>query len=110
MPASRPDTSPFADVEASIGVGVSPHRRSLTKLKHRFRQSGYGDLQGIRVQMRGRFVHLMGEVPSFHMKQVAQEMVRHDLPGHRVVNELSVGDTRPSPRRRDDFRVVRQPR
>jgi hypothetical protein len=49
-----------------------------------------GRLAGLRIEHRGRTLFLSGRLPTFYLKQLVQEAVRH-LPGvTRVRNEIDV--------------------
>jgi hypothetical protein len=49
-----------------------------------------GRLAGLRIEHRGRTLFLSGRLPTFYLKQLVQEAVRH-LPGvGRVRNEIDV--------------------
>ena len=49
-----------------------------------------GRLSGLRIEHRGRTLFLSGRLPTFYLKQLVQEAVRH-LPGvQRVRNEIDV--------------------
>jgi hypothetical protein len=49
-----------------------------------------GRLTGLRIAHRGRTLHLSGCLPTFYLKQLVQESVRH-LPGVQIIrNEIDV--------------------
>jgi hypothetical protein len=49
-----------------------------------------GRLAGVRIENRGKTLFLSGRLPSFYLKQLVQEAVRH-LPGvQHVRNEIDV--------------------
>lgn len=49
-----------------------------------------GRLSGLRIEQRGRTLFLSGRLPTFYLKQLVQEAVRH-LPGvQHVRNEIDV--------------------
>jgi len=55
--------------------------------------TGYGALRGIEVSVRARLVTLVGRVPSFYLKQIAQERALA-VPGtHQIHNGLEVVQT-----------------
>jgi osmotically-inducible protein OsmY len=49
-----------------------------------------GRAEVIDISQRGKTLHLSGQLPTFYLKQLVQEIVRH-LPGvHSVRNEIHV--------------------
>jgi hypothetical protein len=49
-----------------------------------------GRLRGLRIEHRGKTLFLSGRLPTFYLKQLVQEAVRH-LPGvQHVRNEIDV--------------------
>jgi len=69
------------------------------RVERALRATGYGALRAIHVFVQARIVRLIGEVPNFYLKQVAQTTVLA-VPGtHGIQNGLEV--VRPiDPRRR----------
>jgi hypothetical protein len=60
-------------------------RQSLERHPH-FR----GRMSALRIEQRGRTLCLTGRLPTFYLKQLVQETIRH-IPGvHGVLNEISV--------------------
>ena len=53
----------------------------------RFRRSGHPFLWSIRCKVRDGVAELTGTIPTFHLKQMAQELAFH-TPGVRQVNNL----------------------
>lgn len=54
------------------------------------RATGYGPLRHIEVSVSEQVIHLRGQVPSYHLKQMAQEIALA-VPGpHHVRNALAV--------------------
>jgi osmotically-inducible protein OsmY len=68
----------------SVGQGVRTIRLSV---EHRLQRSGYAALNKVCCEFHGEsgILHLRGSVPSYYLKQVAQELVV-DLDGVRFVN------------------------
>lgn len=61
----------------------------------RLRRSGYPFLWGIWCEFSQGLLRLSGTVPTFHLKQLAQELAAH-TPGVRVVqNDMQVTGQRP---------------
>jgi hypothetical protein len=54
------------------------------------RQSTYPDVRRLRVQVSEDTVILSGIVPSFFLKQIAQESLRSCLGGRRLINKVVV--------------------
>jgi osmotically-inducible protein OsmY len=53
--------------------------------------TGYGPLRSIEVAVHARVVILVGQVPSYYLKQVAQTTVLAVPGAHQVRNDLDVG-------------------
>jgi len=56
----------------------------------RFRRSGYPYLRGITIRCSDGAVELSGTVPTFHLKQMAQELAARTLGICHVINDLQV--------------------
>jgi osmotically-inducible protein OsmY len=56
----------------------------------RLRRSSYPFLRGIKCEVRDGVTVLSGEVPTFHLKQLAQELAAHTKGVHQVENRLHV--------------------
>jgi hypothetical protein len=52
--------------------------------------SPFQEIRGLRVEIEDESVLLRGKVPSFYMKQVAQETLRNATRGIQLVNEVRV--------------------
>jgi osmotically-inducible protein OsmY len=64
------------------------------RVERALRATGYAPLRGVEVSANGRLVTLLGWVPSYYLKQVAQEAARA-VPGVRELrNDLSVAQPR----------------
>ncbi len=94
---------PVAD--PSPAIMVHPADRTATALQgddwlvERIRRelcrTGHGDLYCIAVMANRQWVELDGHVPTFYLKQVAQEVVRRIAPAHQIHNQLRVGAAPP---------------
>ena len=84
----------FADLKGDGKVGTKaavPNGRQLTEqMIHALRNSGYPSLHDISVIRREGIVVLRGNVPSYHMKQLAQTVVRKVTETDEIRNELEV--------------------
>ena len=76
-------TSRFGDVYA-------PGEDSASAVSARLRRSGYPYLGGVKCETDGGVTVLRGTVPSFHLKQLAQELAIHTPGVHKVENRLHV--------------------
>ena len=52
--------------------------------------TGYGSLRGVVVSVHARMVILAGQVPSYHLKQIAQTAALAVPGAHQVRNDLHV--------------------
>lgn len=79
-----PDSSNWKD--------PTPDRPGTTtgELQRRLRTSTYIALRDVRCFRDGGVVVLCGRVPTFFLKQLAQEIVRHTDGDCRIINELEV--------------------
>jgi osmotically-inducible protein OsmY len=59
-------------------------------VRARLRRSGYPVLLGIHCEMREGVLVLVGTVPTFHLKQIAQELAAHTRGVWKVENRLLV--------------------
>ncbi len=64
--------------------------RLAQRVAHALRGTGYGPLRGVEVTVHERVVTLGGRVPSFHLKQVAQEAALAVPGAHQIHNDLEV--------------------
>ena len=79
--------------------------RLADRVGHALRPTGYGALRAIQVSLDARIVHIMGRVPSYNLKQIAQETALA-IPGtHQIHNGL---DVMPSNRRRQEVCRMQQ--
>ena len=71
--------------------GHRTHVDSLDKvIQQRLCSSPYRHLQLIRCHCQGGVVLLTGVLPSFFMKQMAQESIRHVAGGWKIDNQVEV--------------------
>lgn len=60
------------------------------RIERALRATGYGALRGVDVLVSARIVRLMGRVPSYYLKQIAQATAQA-VPGtHQIHNNLDV--------------------
>lgn len=59
-------------------------------LQEQLRRSAQADLRQVRVAARDGIVRLLGRVPSFHAKQIAQITIREHFGAWRVENAIEV--------------------
>lgn len=84
----RGGTSLASQCDSPLSAPVRDIRAEVLEALHR---SGYSCLETIDVQVADEnLVCLSGSVPSYYMKQRAQETVLHFVPGCRVQNNLTV--------------------
>jgi hypothetical protein len=78
---------------AELPVSRAQERTDLTTLarQHLERHPHFrGRLNGLRIEQRARTLILSGRLPTFYLKQLLQETVRH-LPGvQHIRNEIDV--------------------
>ena len=54
------------------------------------RRSGHAELRRVEIDVHGNAIRLNGEVPTFYLKQMAQELARTTAPGFRIENFVRV--------------------
>lgn len=69
---------------------TSPSAKTAGAVQQQLRTSTYAALRDVRCVADDGIVVLRGRVPTFHLKQLAQEVVRHTDGECRIVNELEV--------------------
>lgn len=60
------------------------------RIKRALRKTGYGVLRSVAVSVNDRVVRLVGQVPSYYMKQVAQATALAVPGAHQIRNDLVV--------------------
>ncbi len=65
-------------------------RRLTERVEHALCATGYGALRVIEVSVNARIVHLVGRVPSYYLKQIAQATVLAVPGAHQIHNGLDV--------------------
>jgi osmotically-inducible protein OsmY len=60
------------------------------RVERALRGSGYGPLRTVKVAVHAQLVILSGRVPSYYLKQIAQETARALSRAHQVHNDLNV--------------------
>ncbi|HBE70311.1 MAG TPA: hypothetical protein DDW52_19355 [Planctomycetaceae bacterium] len=97
LPAVPPQTT--SCVETAVAHVDATHRhpteRVLSKVREAIDQSSYRELNRLTVTPVDGGILLEGRVSCYFLKQMAQEVVRKPLEGHRVVNRVTVT---PSPK------------
>jgi len=68
-----------------------------TRVATALRQKGYSPLREVDVTTKDDLVQLTGQVPTYHLKQVAQETARGVKGVLRVQNDLKVVCSRLTP-------------
>ena len=61
------------------------------KMRSALHSSPYYALRRIHLEIQGETICLRGQVPSFHLKQMAQEVILESVPASaRIDNQLKV--------------------
>jgi len=78
-----------------LAFEVSPLAGELASLVSiQLRCSGYAPLWCVKCEAQDDVVSLTGTVPTFHLKQIAQELAVHTVGVRRVENRLLVASSR----------------
>lgn len=72
----------------------SDNSEKRTAFQAALRNTGYGELTRVRLDVDHGVVTLFGEVSSFYMKQLAQEAIRPLSIGMRIDNRIHVVNVR----------------
>jgi hypothetical protein len=65
---------------------------ALLFARRRLRAAGYAELRQVSCEAHGKVIRLQGRVSRYHLKQLAQHLVR-DLPAFdRVENRITVSE------------------
>jgi osmotically-inducible protein OsmY len=76
---------------APLPVESQQDPRLAQRIEHALRASGYWPLRGIEVTVHEHLVILAGRVPSYYLKQIAQETALSASGVDQVRNDLEVG-------------------
>lgn len=92
LPATRPPDAESDGLQATDALLTQrlEDLRLAERVALALRATGYGALRTLEVTANSRIVRLVGRVPSYHLKQIAQETALA-VPGtHEVHNGLDV--------------------
>lgn len=77
--------------ESSDGLSVHSARARLAhRVRVALRRSGHSELRNAEIKADEDAVTISGHVPSFYLKQLAQELAKVAAPTHRIQNDLDV--------------------
>jgi len=65
-------------------------RRLAERIEHALCATGYGALRDVEVSVTASIVILIGRVPSYYLKQLAQATAQADPEAHQIYNDLDV--------------------
>ena len=82
---TRPENAPVVQ-----DPGPSPYAMLRRQIINALQASGYQSLVHVVVVVRERMVSLSGAVTSWHLKQMAQQIVQHTAPGLRIQNTIEI--------------------
>jgi len=85
-PALDQDDPPASECLGLFGIDL--------EVKVRFRSSGYHALQGLTCEFHEGTARIRGHLPTFFLKQMAQEIVCAVVGVRSVVNQIEVGPRR----------------
>ena len=91
---------------ANSSISESTTRRdaaaTASAARHRLRASSYRALDDVRCDFVNGVMVLRGRLPSFYLKQLAQEVVRDGDNEWTIMNEVEVDDSLPQKHQRID--------
>lgn len=83
-------------VDIDPPIPLSRGARAIERVTlERLRESGYGALRGVSCLAAHEMLVLEGRLPSYYLKQVAQEIAMKVGGKRRVVNRITVAKTLP---------------
>ena len=83
-------------IQTTASLSCSPELPSVISLdvalkaNELFRTCPYSSIRSVQCRFHEGVLILSGEVPSFYMKQTAQELIRHVLHVEQIDNRLTV--------------------
>ena len=89
--------APSADRSSCLSV-ESARVRLVHDVRIALRRSGHSELRAVEIEIADDRIIITGRVPSFYLKQMAQELARSAAPYHQICNELEVKVLRNVPR------------
>jgi osmotically-inducible protein OsmY len=78
------------DQTTPLAPGSAGRRGIRSEALRRLRRSGYSPLEGVACDARGGSVRLLGRLPSYYLKQMAQAIVAEVEGVRLVVNRIEV--------------------
>jgi osmotically-inducible protein OsmY len=78
----------------------------LDVVRSQLQASPYASIRRLECYVENGFLILQGTVPTFYLKQTAQELVRRIRPGQPIVNAVTVANARTLPDRQGDRLVL----
>lgn len=69
---------------------ISAQTRLIQTVRLALRRSGHAELRNAEISADQQAVTISGRVPTFYLKQVAQELAKVAAPEHQIRNELDV--------------------
>ena len=90
---------PLPNDEANRSIELQTHEDDPASLvAARFRRSGYASLCGIKCELHDGVLVLSGEVPTYHLKQLAQSLALHTASVRQIENCVKVTHVEPHSR------------
>ena len=75
---------------ARLKTEILEDLRLVERIERALHATGYGVLRDIEVFVNARIVRLVGRVPSYYMKQIAQVTALATPGTHQILNDLDV--------------------
>lgn len=76
--------------QPSAAFAFATDSESVRKAQLALAASPFAAVRRLRVTQAGEYIHLSGQLPSFYLKQVAQELVKAAVRPCGVLNEIEV--------------------
>lgn len=86
--------SPALDHESPLASELLRRLRVAHDVEARLFRSGYLALRGISCELHDGIARLRGHLPTYYLKQIAQEIVGEVVGVRSVVNQIEVGPRR----------------
>lgn len=97
-PIRLPRLTPRPSEESGEGHDDCMDERILDQVRRALHHCGYEQLRRLRARCRHGCVVLHGSIPTYYLKQVAQEIIRTVSDVRSIANNLRVVRAAPSPK------------
>ncbi len=87
---TTPESSTTTLAPSPCQSSDSARARLVHNIRIALRRSGHAALRGVEVTVDGESIVMTGQVPTFYLKQLSQELARSASPRHKICNAVTV--------------------